>query len=68
MYCVLVASTEPLLNTIACSISIGLADRRSLVIGMAGDGRWAAGGGGIHTGFRTITLVLYIGSLPNLAT
>jgi hypothetical protein len=23
---------------------------------------------GIHTGFRTITLVLYIGSLPNLAT
>jgi len=23
---------------------------------------------GVHTGFRTITLVLYIGSLPNLAT
>ena len=22
---------------------------------------------GVHTGFRTITLVLYIGSLPNLA-
>ena len=22
----------------------------------------------VHTGFRTITLVLYIGSLPNLAT
>ena len=28
-------------------------------------GRWAVG---VHTGFRTITLVLYIGSLPNLAT
>jgi hypothetical protein len=26
---------------------------------------WRAG---VHTGFRTITLVLYIGSLPNLAT
>jgi len=28
------------------------------------------GGGraGVHTGFHTITLVLYIGSLPNLAT
>jgi len=26
------------------------------------------GGGGVHTGFRTITLVLYIGSWPNLAT
>jgi hypothetical protein len=23
---------------------------------------------GFHTGFRTLTLVLYIGSLPNLAT
>jgi hypothetical protein len=23
---------------------------------------------GVHTGFRTITLVLYIGSLPNVAT
>jgi hypothetical protein len=23
---------------------------------------------GVHTGFRTVTLVLYIGSLPNLAT
>ena len=28
-------------------------------------GRRAAG---VHTGFRTITLVLYIGSLPNLVT
>ena len=27
-----------------------------------------AGRVGVHTGFRTITLVLYIGSLPNLAT
>ena len=26
------------------------------------------GRAGIHKGFRTITLVLYIGSLPNLAT
>ena len=26
------------------------------------------GTAGVHTGFRTITLVLYIGSLPNLAT
>ena len=26
------------------------------------------GQAGIHTGFRTITLVLYIRSLPNLAT
>jgi hypothetical protein len=30
---------------------------------------WRAGGwAGVHTGFRTITLVLYIGSLTNLAT
>ena len=34
---------------------------RYYVIGYGG--RWA----GVHTGFRTITLVLYIGSLPNLA-
>jgi hypothetical protein len=26
------------------------------------------GRAGIHTGFRAITLVLYIGSLPSLAT
>ena len=26
------------------------------------------GQAGVHTGFSTITLVLYIGSLPNLAT
>jgi hypothetical protein len=30
-----------------------------------GYGGWRVG---VHTGFRTITLVLYIGSLPNLAT
>ena len=31
---------------------------------------WRAVGGrpGVHTGFRTITLVLYIGSIANLAT
>jgi hypothetical protein len=29
------------------------------------DSVWRAG---VHTGFRTITLVLYIGSLPNLVT
>ena len=30
---------------------------------------WRAGGrAGVHTGFRAITLVLYIRSLPNLAT
>ena len=26
------------------------------------------GRAGVHTDFRTITLVMYIGSLPNLAT
>ena len=29
---------------------------------------YGGGRAGVHTGFRTITLVLYIGSLPNLAT
>jgi len=30
---------------------------------------WIIGGrAGVHSGFRTITLDLYIGSLPNLAT
>jgi hypothetical protein len=29
---------------------------------------WVWWRAGVHTGFRTITLVLYIGSLPNLAT
>jgi hypothetical protein len=29
---------------------------------------WRGRQAGIHTGFRTITLVLYMGSLPNLAT
>jgi len=37
---------------------------RIMWLGMVGSGRRA----GVHTGFRTITLVLYIGSLPNLAT
>ena len=37
-------------------------DRPYYVIGCGG--RRA----GVHSGFRTITLVLYIGSLPNLAT
>jgi len=37
---------------------------RIVWFGMAGDGRRA----GVHTGFRTIILVLYIGSLPNLDT
>jgi len=36
---------------------------RIIWLGMADGGR-----AGIQTGFRTITLVLYIGSLPNLAT
>ena len=46
-------------------------DRPYYVIGMAGVCRRAAGGGrraGVHTGFRTITLVLYIESLPIFAT
>ena len=29
---------------------------------------YVIGKSGVHTGFHTITLVLYIGSLPNLAT
>ena len=29
---------------------------------------WVWRASGVHTGFRTITLVLYIGSLPNLTT
>ena len=29
---------------------------------------WLGMAAGVHTGLRTITLVLYIGSLPNLAT
>jgi hypothetical protein len=36
-------------------------DRPYYVIGYGGRA-------GVHTGFRTITLVLYIGSLPSLAT
>jgi hypothetical protein len=45
-----------------CFLCARLEMGRIMWLGMAGG--WA----GIHTGFCTITLVLYIGSLPNLAT